>query len=264
MDLGLKDVHVLVTGASGGIGLETAKLYCSIGAKVTAHYNTQFGPLEKLSKTYPKLRIVQADLSNEASVVSMFSTSDDPVQVLVVNHAIAPPEDVPLAEMTLERWNHTISTNLTSSFLVCREFLKHLKKATPEAKDKAAIVLIGSTAGKYGEAGHADYAVTKSAMMYGLTMTLKNEIVKIAPKGRVNTVAPGWVKTPMAEIPLSNPDILYSALATTPLKKIATPLDIANQIVVLSSSVVSGHVTGQVLMVEGGMEGRLLNKPEDI
>lgn len=50
----------------------------------------------------------------------------------------------------------------------------------------------------------------------------------------------------------------------TPLKKVATPLDIANQIVVLSSSTVSGHVTGQVLMVEGGMEGRLLNRPEDI
>lgn len=264
MDFGLKDVHVLVTGASGGIGLETARLYCAIGAKVTAHYNTQFGPLEKLSQTYPNLRIVQSDLSNEASVVNIFSTNVDPVQVLVVNHAIAPPEDVPLAEMTLERWNHTISTNLTSSFLVCREYLKHLKNATPEAKEKAAIVLIGSTAGKYGEAGHADYAATKSAMMYGLAMTLKNEIVKIAPRGRVNTVAPGWVKTLMAEIPLSNPRILYSALATTPLKKIAMPLDIANQIVVLSSSTVSGHVTGQVLMVEGGMEGRLLNKPEDI
>jgi len=253
MDLGLKDVRVLVTGASGGIGLDTAKLYCSIGARVTAHYNTQFEPLETLSKAYPNLQIVQSDLSSEASVVDMFSSVVDyagPVQVLVVNHGIWPLEEVPVAEMTLEQWNHTISTNLTSSFLVCREYLKHLKNAHPAAKEKAAIVLIGSTSGKYGEAGHADYAATKSAMMYGLMMTLKDEIVKIAPQGRVNSVAPGWVRTPMVETALSNPDVLYAALATTPLKKVAMPLDVANQIAVLSSSTVSGHVTGQVLMLE--------------
>lgn len=118
-------------------------------------------------------------------------------------------------------------------------------------------------------------------MMYGLTMSLKNEIVKIAPRGRVNTVAPGWVRTPMAESALQNPEVIYRALATyvylsramishcsqlplrTPLKKVAIPEDIASQIVVLSSGVLSGHVTGQVIMVEGGMEGRLLNRQED-
>ncbi|KAH0834173.1 NAD(P)-binding protein [Lanmaoa asiatica] len=265
MDFELKDVHVLVTGASGKIGLETAKLYCSLGAEVTAHYNTQYGPLESLSSAYANLHAVQADLSDETSVTNMFTAMAHagPVQVLVVNHGIWPTEDVPLADLTLQRWNHIISTNLTSSFLVCREYLKRLRNATPEVKEKAAIVFKGSTAGKYGEAGHADYAVTKSAMMYGLTMSLKNEIVKIAPKGRVNTVAPGWVRTPMAESTLADPNGVYRALATIPLKKVASPLDVANQIVVLSSSAVSGHVTGQVVMVEGGMEGRLLNKPED-
>ncbi|KAH0826473.1 NAD dependent epimerase/dehydratase [Lanmaoa asiatica] len=252
MDLGLQGAHVLVTGASGGIGLETAKLYCSLGAKVTAHYNSQRDPLLPLSQTYPTLQIIQADLAEEAATV------------LVVNHAISDPQEVPVAEMSLARWNHILTTNLTSAFLVCREYLKHLKQASSEAKDKAAIVLVGSTAGKYGEAGRADYVVAKSGMMYGLTMTLKNEIVKIAPRGRVNTVAPGWVYTPMAEVPLANPDMRYSALVTMPLKKIAMPINITTQIVVQSSSMVSGHVTGQVLMVEGGTEGRLLNKPEDI
>jgi NAD(P)-dependent dehydrogenase (short-subunit alcohol dehydrogenase family) len=253
MDLDLKDVHVLVTGASGGIGLETAKLYCSLGAEVTAHYNTQYGPLESLSKDNVNLQAVQAELSDETSVTNMFTAiaHAGPVQVLIVNHGIWPTDDIPVADLTLERWNRTIATNLTSSFLVCREYLSRLRNATPKIKEKAAIVLIGSTAGKY-------------AMMYGLTMTLKNEIVKIAPKGRVNTVAPGWVRTPMAESALADPDVVYRALATTPLKKVATPLDVANQIVVLSSSTVSGHVTGQVVMVEGGMEGRLLNNPDDV
>ncbi|KAG9309750.1 NAD(P)-binding protein [Chiua virens] len=240
----------------------------ALGANVTAHYNSQRDPLLPLLQMYSTLRTIQADLSDEAAVVDLFSTlshSDaGPVQVVVVNHAIAEVQYVPVAEMSLSQWNRILTTNLTSTFLVCRVYLKHLTQASTEAKDKAAIVLVGSTAGKYGEAGNAGYAATKSGIMYGLTMTLKNEIVKVAPRGRVNCVAPGWVYTPMAEVPLANPDIRYSALATMPLKKIAMPIDIATQIVVQSSSVISGHVTGQVLMVEGGMEGRLLNKPEDI
>lgn len=136
----------------------------ALGAEVTAHYNKQYGPLEGLSKAYSNVQAVQADLSDEMSVDNMFTAiaHAGPVQVLVVNHGIWPTEDVPLVDLTLQRWNRTIATNLTSSFLVCREYLKRLTVATPEVKEKAAIVLVGSTAGKYGEAGHADYAVTKS------------------------------------------------------------------------------------------------------
>ncbi|KAG2075294.1 NAD(P)-binding protein [Suillus decipiens] len=145
---------------------------------------------------------------------SLAAMPHGPVQVVIVNHAIYPTLDVPIARMTLDQWNTTITTNLTSSFLVCREYLKHLENAASTIKDKAAIVFIGSTAGKYGEANHGDYAATKSAMMYGLNLTLKNEIVKIAPKGRVNCIAPGWVKTPMAEEVLKDPQTVYRALAT--------------------------------------------------
>jgi NAD(P)-dependent dehydrogenase (short-subunit alcohol dehydrogenase family) len=106
------------------------------------------------------------DLSEEGVVESIFSRSGlfGPVQIVVVNHAISGPGDVPLADMTLDQWNTTLRTNLTSSFLVCREYLKGLRgpDATLELKEKASIVLIGSTAGKYGEAGNADYAASKS------------------------------------------------------------------------------------------------------
>ncbi|KAG2357759.1 hypothetical protein BDR07DRAFT_1362885 [Suillus spraguei] len=268
MDLGLKGVHVLVTGASGGIGLETVKLFCTLGANVTAHYNSQFGPIQDLLASNTNLQHVQANLSQEQAVVAMYESLSTmphgPVQVVVVNHAISSRLKVPIAKMTLEQWNNTITVNLTSSFLVCREYLKHLEKASSDIKEKAAILLIGSTAGKYGEANNGDYAATKSAMMYGLNLTLKNEIVKIAPKGRVNCIAPGWVKTPMVEEVLKDPQTMSRILATIPLKKVATPMDIATQIVVLASSTFSGHVSGQVVMVEGGMEGRLLNRPEDL
>ncbi|KAJ7136044.1 NAD-P-binding protein [Mycena epipterygia] len=266
MDLELQDVHVLITGASGGIGLETARLFLAQGAKVTAHYNTNASTLNALIAEFGSEKIIasQADLSAEDDVVRMFSGSAlGPVQVVIINHGIWPTVDEPVARMSLQRWQTTINTNLTASFLVAREYLKQLEPASDALKDKASILFVGSSSGKFGEAGHADYAASKSALMYGFTLSLKNEIVKIAPKGRVNCVAPGWVKTPMAEEALKDPVIVYRALATTPLKKVAVPWDVATHIVVLSSPRLSGHVSGQCLMVEGGMEGRLLNRISD-
>jgi len=269
MDLQLENVHVLVTGASGGIGVETTRLFLKQGAMVSAHYRTSPSILNDLLSEYGPGRVqaVKADLTKEEDVMTMFAEATrayGPVQVVIVNHGYWPPEAVPVVRMTLDQWNSTVSTDLTSSFLVIRGYLRGLETASSSVKEKAAIVLIGSTAGKYGEAGHADYAACKSAMMYGLTLSLKNEVVKIAPKGRVNCVAPGWVRTPMAASALKDPKVVYQAIATTPLKKVAEPADIASQIVLLSSTAVSGHVSGQVVMVEGGMEGRLLNRPEDI
>lgn len=137
-----------------------------MGANVTAHYNSQFGPIQELLASNANLQHVQANLSQEDAVVAMFESLSTmphgPVQVVIVNHAIYPTADVPVAKMTLDQWNTTMTTNLTSSFLVCREYLKHLESASSTIKEKAAIVLIGSTAGKYGEANHGDYSATKS------------------------------------------------------------------------------------------------------
>jgi len=176
-----------------------------------------------------------------------------PIHVLVVNHGIWPAEDVLVKDLSLERWNHTIAVNLTGSFLLIREFLRQVERH--RLNDNVAIVMVGSTAGKFGEAFHAgmcrfpryasstfhphrvrafvcvcyaDYAVTKSAMMHGLLLSLKNEIIKTAPKGRINVVAPGWVRTPMGEPALKDLNLLYQALASSPLKKVSEPEDIAN------------------------------------
>ncbi|KAI0334267.1 hypothetical protein GY45DRAFT_1367779 [Cubamyces sp. BRFM 1775] len=268
---GAKALHA--STITGSIKAAVAAVgFLEVGARVSAHYNTKLAPLQPLLDEYgpSRVRALHANLTQEADVQRLFHSPSDlqdgfgPVQVVIINHAYYEARDVPVAQMSLEQWESTMSTNLTSSFLVAREYLRGLERATDNVKDKAAIVLIGSTAGKYGEAGHADYSATKSAMMYGLCLSLKNEIVKIAPKGRVNAIAPGWVKTPMAEESLKDPNVLYRALATTPLKKVATPEDIAGQIVVISSPSLSGHISGQVLMIEGGMEGRLLNERGDL
>ncbi|THH29974.1 hypothetical protein EUX98_g4211 [Antrodiella citrinella] len=273
MDLGLKDVHVFIT-VSLLLDLDallstTVNIWIGQGAIVSAHYRSNLQPLQALLDEFKgSIQAIQADLELESDVERAFreaaSAFKRAVQVIVINHGYWEHEDVPVVKMTLKQWNATISVDLTSPFLVSREFLRGLEGASTQEKEKVAMVMIGSTAGKYGEANHADYAVCKSAMMYGLTLSLKNEIVEIAPKGRINSVAPGWVYTPMAEEALKDPEVVYRSLATTPMKKFAQAFDIATQIVMLASPVVSGHVTGQVVMVEGGMEGRLLNRREDV
>ena len=91
-----------------------------------------------------------------------------PVQVIVVNHAIYVSESIPVSKMSLEQWNGTIGANLTSPFLVIREYLKvleNLGEDRKELKDKAAIILVGSTCGTFGSAGHADESAAKSGEM---------------------------------------------------------------------------------------------------
>lgn len=98
--------------------------------------------------------------------------------------------------------------------------------------------------------------------MYGLVPTLKNEIVAVAPRGRVNSVNPGWVVTPLAESTLEDKAFVERSLATTPVKKLGRPADVAAQVAVLASPRLSGHVSGVNVSVDGGMEGRLLFPPE--
>ena len=122
------------------------------------------------------------------------------------------------------------------------------------------LVLVASTAGIFGEEGMSDYAATKSALIGGLVNSLKNEIVRVAPLGRVNCVCPGWTRTEMADFALSRPGVVERATRTMALRKVAEPADVANQIVVLASDRLSGHVSGQAVVVAGGMEGRLLHE----
>ncbi|MFH2072074.1 MAG: SDR family oxidoreductase, partial [Actinomycetota bacterium] len=113
-------------------------------------------------------------------------------------------------------------------------------------------------AGGFGEAGHADYAAAKGASMTGLLLSLKNEAARIGDGVRVNAVAPGWVATPRRVAAGIDPAHVERATATMALKKLAAPGDVAAQVVALASDRISGHLSGQVITVAGGMEGRIV------
>ena len=161
------------------------------------------------------------------------------------------PLNLSLARTTT--WRATLDANLTATFLTARAYMRHV-----EASGAGSLVLVASTAGLVGEAGHADYAAAKSAVAHGLLLSLKNEIVRVAPRGRVNVVAPGWTESPMTRGHV-DPESVRRVSRTMALRKVARPDDVAAQVVALASEVLSGHVTGQVVTVAGGMEGRTIH-----
>ena len=246
----------MITGASGGIGSACARAFAAEGTRVLVHYNRGEERARALAEELGGAPVLQADLTLEDEVARLFADARaalGSVDVCVQVQGVWPREDVPVWELPLERWEETIRQNLTTTFLVAREFLREVAK-----NGNGSLVLVGSTAGIFGEAGHADYAAAKSAVTGGLLLSLKNEIARIAPLGRVNAVAPGWTESPMTR-GLVDPERVREVSRTMALRKVARPDDVAAQVVVLASDSLSGHVTGQVVTVAGGMEGRTVH-----
>jgi 3-oxoacyl-[acyl-carrier protein] reductase len=166
---------------------------------------------------------------------------------------------VPFHQMDARQWRQTFDGVLTTTFLTVRDFLRVVAR-----QKRGNLTLIGSTAAMFGEAGHADYAAAKAAIAFGLTRSLKNEIVRIAPHtsaycgGRVNCVCPGWTVVPRLAAKLRDTRTIRRVTSTMALPQLGRPEDVANAVVYLSSDTLARHVTGQIITVAGGMEGRQL------
>ncbi len=168
------------------------------------------------------------------------------VDCLVVNHGIWPPHDAPIGSMTDEQWNTTMGTNLDSAFGLVRAAVAHMQQRS--ATPRGHIVLVSSTAGQRGEAFHADYAASKGALI-SMTKGLSTEL---APEGiYVNCVAPGWVETDMSRDTLRDPSASNRIFGTIPLRRVATPQEIAAPILFLCTPW-AGFISGEILNVNGG------------
>ena len=250
----------MITGASGGIGSACARAFAREGARVLVHFHRGDERARALAAELGDAPVAQADLTVEEDVDRLFGEARSAlgqIDVCIAVQGVWPRDDVPAWELPLERWEETVRQNLTATFLVARAFLREVERT-----GHGSLVLVGSTAGVFGEAGHADYAAAKSAITGGLLLSLKNEITRIAPRGRVNAVAPGWTESPMTR-GLVDEDRVRAVSRTMALRKVAQPEDVAAQVVVLASDTLSGHVTGQLVVVAGGMEGRTVHHDEE-
>jgi NAD(P)-dependent dehydrogenase (short-subunit alcohol dehydrogenase family) len=260
VETGLKGKKVLLSGASGGIGSEIARTFDREGAiQILTYLPDERGSAEikALEKTLKGQHIAfPADLTREREVEELFRAADEKygrIDLLVACAGVW-SSTKSIADRALAEWNRAFELNSTADFLLARGFFRNLRK---HPGDYGSIVFIGSTAGQIGEAYHHDYAATKSAIIYGLAQTLRVEILDFAKRGRVNVVCPGWCATPITEEMLKDKQFVHTITSTIPLRKVATPRDIASAVLFLASDELAGHITGGVIAVSGGMEGRL-------
>ncbi|KAH3037150.1 hypothetical protein KXV27_007385, partial [Aspergillus fumigatus] len=241
------------------------------GCKVTAYDLRPFEVPDTIGESYARLNIQRGDISDEESIrsgIALAVKRFGPINILIANAGITDEShDYPIWELPLETWEKTYSVNVRGTFLTIKHFLRAARtaqQAMGRELENLAIVVTGSETGVFGQEGHAEYASGKAGLQYGLVKSVKNEIVRLNSRARINAVAPGWVDTPMIEGRLDDPKELWAeAQATVCLKKIAKPEDVARTMAFLASHRAAGHITGQCLSVDGGMEGRLLWKESD-
>jgi len=247
-DLQLHGRVAIVTGGSRGIGKAIAELLAALGAHVVVNY---VKGQEAAEITTVALRgrgveaiALQADVSNQLDAQRLIDATIERfnrIDILVCNAGIW--EGAPLDRMSEELWDRTIDINLKGTWTVCRAAVSPMKK-----QRSGKIVILTSTAGQRGEANFSNYAASKGAQI-AFTKSLADELA--AWGINVNAVAPGWVDTEMAQAALGDLKNRERIVGTIPLRKIATPEDIAAPAVFLCTDW-ARHITGEILNVNGG------------
>ena len=247
--LSLEGKVALITGGSRGIGAATVRLFTRAGAKVVFNYQHSLPQAEKLVSEYGTdvCHAVQADLTGTTTAEPLIRATVEhfgSLDILVVNHGIWPATHTPIDTMTDEQWRTTMAVNLDSAFALVKHAVAQMKRQ----QRGGHIVLVSSTAGQRGEAGHCDYAATKGALI-SMVKGLSTELAAFGI--RVNCVAPGWVATDMSADTLQDPQLCAKIFATIPLGRVGTPEEIAGPILFLCSPY-AGFITGEIFNVNGG------------
>ncbi len=250
MNLGIQNKVVIITGGSTGLGKAVSFLFAEEGADVvlTCKSNMKMGlkTADDLSSLFGiRSMALNCDISSEKSVNNVFNQALDEfgkVDILINNAGYWPSSFV--RDMQLEEWRKCIDVNLTGHFIFSKIFTKHLM----DNEKKGKVVNIVSFAGFIGSTtGHAHYASAKA----GLITFTKSLARETGPFGiNVNAVSPGMMHTGMTEKVLAEKEKEY--LKRIPLGRIASPEEVANTVVFLSSDR-ADYITGAVFDVSGGL-----------
>ncbi len=239
--------RAVVTGGSRGIGAAVSRLLAECGADVCVGYRSRRAEADamvvELQSTRVRAVAHAGDLGEAAGADDLVRACVDAfggVDILVHSAGIWPPEEVPVHEMSDERWHRTMRENVDAMFFVSRAAARVMGEG-------GRIVHISSTAGQRGEAFHADYGASKGAMI----SFVKSQAIELARRGiTVNAVAPGWVDTEMCALPFADGG-LARIEAGIPVGRVASPLDVAWAAVALCAPG-ARHIVGEILNVNGG------------
>lgn len=233
---------VLITGGSRGIGAACVKKFATEGYEVAFFYKSSEKKAEELKRLFPSVYPIKCDVSLKKEVdiafERLFVEFGEP-DILVNNAGVS--YSGLLQEMELQDWEYVMDNNLTSVFLCAKKVIPSMVK-----KQKGTIINVSSMWGVEGASCEVAYSASKAGVI-GFTKALAMELAPM--KIRVNSVAPGAVKTDM--LASYNEEELKTLRDSTPLMKIGTPEDIAEAVYFLSSDK-SGFITGEVLNVNGG------------
>ncbi|KAH0424324.1 hypothetical protein CcaCcLH18_11614 [Colletotrichum camelliae] len=273
MDLGLdlEGTTVMVTGAGGQIGQVIVDAFLTAGCFVVGLDidDTKFKMQDK------NLLWLKCDTTDEKSVLDAWASvairfgswptvcvCAAALDLSFVKHHAS------ITEMSAEQFRKTLDVNVTGTFITAKAWLSYIPRVdelslvNSIAAKNFSLIIIGSEAGIMGVPGNPDYAASKSAVQYGLMLSLAPDAVRINPKARVNAICPGAVDTPMFRKECGDDKTMSTkwieSEATVASKRPVDAEDVARQCLILASHRWSASTNGQILRVDGGKSGRML------
>ncbi|MDO1448540.1 SDR family oxidoreductase [Rhodocytophaga aerolata] len=253
----LKGQSALVTGASSGIGKAIAIELGRAGAQVIVNYHSSEDgakdTVKEIEAAGGKAIAIKADVSKEDQVQRMFKQMFEAfgtIDILINNSGLQ--KDAPFLEMSLDDWQKVIDINLTGQFLCAREAAREfVRRGVVKERSVAAgkIICISSVHEVIPWAGHVNYAASKG----GIMLFMKSIAQELAPlKIRVNSIAPGAIKTPINNEAWETKEAEKKLLELIPYGRVGETLDVAKAAVWLASDE-SDYIHGVSLLIDGGM-----------
>ena len=239
----LKNLNIILTGATGIIGSAILEKLYKAGANIVATGTNQ-DKLNSIKNKFEKVIIKKFDISDhnliEKFVNDCNDSFDSKIDILINNAGIT--RDNLTIRMKDEEWNNVIKLNLTSSFLITKNIIKKMLK-----NKKGKIINITSVVGHTGNIGQANYAASKAGLI-GMSKSLAQEYGK--KNITVNCISPGFIQSEMTDRISEN--FKKSLQEKISLERFGLPDDVANSVIFLSSNL-SDYITGETIHVNGGM-----------